>query len=257
MEGDFLKLKRLLFDHLQAKGTRHATQYLPAAESGRVSTTRRLAPRGLRRLMLFPGQLAVNRKSTTHASHTTACCLADLPSTYGWHGYLENVVLRVMNWSAVHWMRMHGVTLGEKPWILGFPDLKLARESRIVIGNSVSLFSSRWANPLRPQRRLSLITLQAGASIIIGNGVGITSSVISCATSISIGDRTLIGSDCLIVDTDFHGIPAAQLEFTSNQAGKNRAGCLYWNKVSHSKRGRDRGRSGHWGGKCSNEKRPF
>ncbi len=119
----------------------------------------------------------------------------------------KNVVLRVMNWSAAHWMRMHGVTVGQKPWILGFPDIKVAHGSTIVIGNSVSLFSTRWSNPLRPQRRLSLITLQEGASIIMGNGVGITSSVISCATSISIGDRTLIGSDCLIVDTDFHGIP--------------------------------------------------
>src|ERR1700736_2707693 len=102
---------------------------------------------------------------------------------------------------------MHGVTLGRDPWILGFPDIKVAPGSTIVIGDGVSLFSAKWANPLRPARRLSLATLQKGASVVIGNEVGISSSVISCATSIRIGNRTLIGADCIIADTDFHSVP--------------------------------------------------
>ena len=102
---------------------------------------------------------------------------------------------------------MHGVTLGRDPWILGFPDIKRASESRIELGNNISLFSTAWANPLRPVRRMSLVTLSEGASIVIGDHVGISSSIISCATSIKIGDRTLIGADCIIIDTDFHGFP--------------------------------------------------
>jgi acetyltransferase-like isoleucine patch superfamily enzyme len=104
-------------------------------------------------------------------------------------------------------MRMRGVKLGRDPWILGFPDIKIAPESNIVVGDSVSLFSARWANPLRPARKLSLITLEPGASIVIGNRVGISSSVISCATGIRIGDGTFIGAECIVADTDFHGMP--------------------------------------------------
>jgi acetyltransferase-like isoleucine patch superfamily enzyme len=102
---------------------------------------------------------------------------------------------------------MHGVVVGRDPWILGLPDIKAVPGSRIVIGDNVSLFSAKWANPLRPARKLSLVTLNKEARITIGNRVGITSSVISCARSVRIGDRSLIGANCIIVDTDFHGIP--------------------------------------------------
>jgi acetyltransferase-like isoleucine patch superfamily enzyme len=119
----------------------------------------------------------------------------------------KKFVLNIISALAARWIRMHGAVVGRDPWILGFPDIKVARGSTIVIGNAVSLFSSRWANPLRPARRLSLVTLREGASIVLGNHVGISSSVISCATSVRIGDRTLIGADCIIADTDFHPLP--------------------------------------------------
>ena len=117
------------------------------------------------------------------------------------------LVLKILSGLAAQWIRLRGVRLGRRPWILGFPDVKLASGSTIEIGNSASLFSVRWANPLRPARRLSLVTLRNEASIIIGNDVGISSSVISCSSSIRIGDRTLIGADCIVTDTDFHSIP--------------------------------------------------
>jgi acetyltransferase-like isoleucine patch superfamily enzyme len=120
---------------------------------------------------------------------------------------IKELILRVMSKVASHLVRMRGVRLGEHPWILGLPDIKLAAGSTISAGNSVSLFSAKWANPLRPPRRLSLVTLQASASINIGHGVGISSSVIVCATKIDIGDGTFIGAECIIADTDFHGLP--------------------------------------------------
>lgn len=42
------------------------------------------------------------------------------------------------------------------------------------------------------------------SKIIIGNNVGISGSTINATTSITIGDNTLIGSGCLISDTDSH-----------------------------------------------------
>lgn len=56
-----------------------------------------------------------------------------------------------------------------------------------------------------------LFNIFAGkSSIIIGNNVGISGSTINASTSISIGDNTLIGSGCLITDTDSHPILAEQ-----------------------------------------------
>ena len=60
------------------------------------------------------------------------------------------------------------------------------------------------------------------SSIIIGNNVGISGSTINASTSISIGDNTLIGSGCLITDTDSHPILAEQrlLEYGGEQYTK-------------------------------------
>lgn len=119
-------------------------------------------------------------------------------------------------WSALSALRLRrsGVDLGLEPWILGMPDVKRSAGSTIRIGRNVSLFSKVWANPLRPQRPLALHTTQEGALIEIGDGAGISSSVLVSATAIRVGPRSLIGADCLIADTDFHGIPLGSGEPT-------------------------------------------
>ena len=45
-----------------------------------------------------------------------------------------------------------------------------------------------------------------GARLTIGDNVGISGSTINCATSITIGNNTNIGSGCIITDTDSHPI---------------------------------------------------
>ena len=47
------------------------------------------------------------------------------------------------------------------------------------------------------------------SSIVIGNNVGISGSTINASTSVFIGDNTIIGSGCLISDTDSHPVLAA------------------------------------------------
>jgi acetyltransferase-like isoleucine patch superfamily enzyme len=87
------------------------------------------------------------------------------------------------------------------------PDIKMARGSTIELGQSVSLFSAPWANPLRPMRPTVLHTLNSTARITIGDKVGISNSVLVSARSISVGAGTLIGAECMIMDTDFHSFP--------------------------------------------------
>ncbi len=46
----------------------------------------------------------------------------------------------------------------------------------------------------------------SGSRIIIGDNVGISGSTINSTTTITIGDNTIIGSGCIITDTDSHPI---------------------------------------------------
>lgn len=47
---------------------------------------------------------------------------------------------------------------------------------------------------------------EAGSHLVIGNNVGISGSTICASLSVTIGDNVLIGSGCLITDTDAHPI---------------------------------------------------
>jgi acetyltransferase-like isoleucine patch superfamily enzyme len=45
-----------------------------------------------------------------------------------------------------------------------------------------------------------------GSKLIIGNDVGISGSAISASTTVTIGNRVLIGPGCIISDTDAHPV---------------------------------------------------
>lgn len=55
-----------------------------------------------------------------------------------------------------------------------------------------------------------------GSLIKIGNNVGISGSTINATTSITIGDNVLIGSGCIITDTDSH-----PLHYEDRNANRN------------------------------------
>lgn len=65
--------------------------------------------------------------------------------------------------------------------------------------NSIGIFQPCFFNISTP-----------GSKLIIGNHVGISGTTINATTTITIGDNTLIGSGCLITDTDSHPIYASE-----------------------------------------------
>lgn len=68
-----------------------------------------------------------------------------------------------------------------------------------LISNSVGIFQPCFFN-----------IAASGSKIIIGNNVGISGSTINAVTSVTIGDNTIIGSGCLISDTDSHPVIATE-----------------------------------------------
>jgi acetyltransferase-like isoleucine patch superfamily enzyme len=120
------------------------------------------------------------------------------------------ILLKLLTRAGRLWLRMHGAALGSRGWVHGLPEARLTRGSSLQIGNDVTLCSMARFNPLSPGRRLSFITNTAQARIVIKDGAGISNSVFSAFESILVGERTLIGAECLIVDSDFHGLPLGE-----------------------------------------------
>ena len=74
-----------------------------------------------------------------------------------------------------------------------------------VIGENVIINSKPFENPTACGYMTSLNCFN-GATLKIGDNVGISHTAITAMKSVEIGDNTLIGSNCMIADTDFHSL---------------------------------------------------
>lgn len=101
-------------------------------------------------------------------------------------------------------LRWRGVRMESPVFLFGLPTLGIHPGSSILLGQKVTLDSSRRANPLGGVSPCVLRTVAPGAKIRIADSVGISSSTLVAGNSIEIGAHTLIGAGCLIIDNDFH-----------------------------------------------------
>lgn len=81
-------------------------------------------------------------------------------------------------------------------------------KGRIIIGDNFSCNNKLTSNSVGVFQPCYFNIGTSGSRIEIGNHVGISGSTINATTSITIGDYTIIGSGCLITDTDSHPIIA-------------------------------------------------
>lgn len=97
-----------------------------------------------------------------------------------------------------------GIKWGRHWRIFGRPILQRHGGSRIILGDYLALRSTPRSNPLSPHQPVLLSTRTKGSQITIGHHCGLTGVVVVAASSVTIGDRVLIGSNAVIADTDFH-----------------------------------------------------
>ncbi len=103
-----------------------------------------------------------------------------------------------------HWK---GVTWYSDWRFYGLPFISIAgRGSSIVIGRRFIACSDLTHNSLGVFQPVILKTVRHGAKITMGDDVGISGSTLSAATAITIGNHVLVGSGCLINDTDSHPV---------------------------------------------------
>jgi len=119
------------------------------------------------------------------------------------------VVLRLKYyrwWNPVR-CRWAGVELGRHSNIINSIYLFRDPEARIRIGEWFTLTSGDGFNPLSRNIKATLCARGKGV-IEIGNWVGISSAAIWATNRITIGDRVLIGADCILMDNDQHHLNA-------------------------------------------------
>lgn len=100
--------------------------------------------------------------------------------------------------------RVNGVFYAEMPVVFGRLWIR-AKSGQVNFGNAVVINSNKWINPVGLTSR-TYICATNGAIIDIGNGVGISNSLLYARQSIIIEDNVKIGGGCQILDNDFHSI---------------------------------------------------
>ena len=100
---------------------------------------------------------------------------------------------------------INGVEFGKNLMIRG--RLKIYNQGKIMLGNNVTINSADWANPVGGWNHTLLQV--GGGTLLIGDGVGISNSAITCWEHVEIGNNVLIGSGVRIYDTDFHPLESS------------------------------------------------
>lgn len=104
------------------------------------------------------------------------------------------------------WQLRGGVKLIKRNWLM----VKLLHQPNgtLTIGSHFKCNNRIKSNSIGLIQPCVFNISTSGSKLIIGNNVGISGSTINATTTITIGDNTIIGSGCLISDTDSHPILA-------------------------------------------------
>jgi hypothetical protein len=106
------------------------------------------------------------------------------------------------------WARLRGAEVSPNVTITGHLQVRKSRGARIILAQGVTLCASAQLNPLIGRTRSTFWAMVPEALIELAPGVGCSSICLCAAKSIRIGEDTIFGADCLVVDNDFH-LPGA------------------------------------------------
>ena len=125
----------------------------------------------------------------------------------------------------------------------GIPRVLVSRGGTLVIGDDFHMNNGLAGNPIGFVQPCCFF-IQPGATIKIGDHVGMSSTALVAAQSIEIGNGVKIGGGVCIYDTDFHSLnPCSRQnpELDRKEArSQNRQPCVHW-RSQH-----DPQRSAYW-----------
>jgi acetyltransferase-like isoleucine patch superfamily enzyme len=88
---------------------------------------------------------------------------------------------------------------------VGVPFVMIARGGKCSIGRDFAMNNGIKGNPIGCHDNCTIF-VDKGASLLIGENVGISQTALICHQNISIGDNVKIGGGTKIYDTDFHSL---------------------------------------------------
>ena len=101
-------------------------------------------------------------------------------------------------------LQMRGFQISLPIRLFGHPICSRYPGSSISLGSHVTLDSSTRANPLGGSSPCVLRTMTSTARLTLGDRVGISGSIIVVGNSVQIGEDTILGAGCMVLDNDFH-----------------------------------------------------
>lgn len=119
-------------------------------------------------------------------------------------GAIKLMLLRAQSplWRA--WARWRGAEVAPDVRVVGRLHVRIERGGRLILSPGVSLLANRNINPLIGRPSCVLWAMTANSLLELGPRVGVSGACICAAERIQIGEGTILGADCLIVDNDFH-----------------------------------------------------
>lgn len=87
----------------------------------------------------------------------------------------------------------------------GIPNIDVWRYGTFIIGDDLQLNNGERFNMIGRQQKCNFVVMH-NAELVIGNGVGMSSTTIVCSTKVIVGDYVKIGGNTVIYDTDFHSL---------------------------------------------------
>ena len=128
------------------------------------------------------------------------------------HQFSETVWSFYARLNCLYWR----ISIGKGCRFWGKMYFHRAPGSTITVGNNCRFRSAIWSNLVGLNRQCMISTLNSNAKITIGDGGGMSGTVVSAAVSIEIGSNVLCGANVTITDTDWHDAGSAPVIIGSN-----------------------------------------
>jgi acetyltransferase-like isoleucine patch superfamily enzyme len=116
-------------------------------------------------------------------------------------------------------LKYNEVSYKEFPSINGF--IRIIGKKNIFLGKKIRINASLSSNPVGLATKTVMAAIDKG-TIVIGNNVGISSSLIWARCKITIEDNVLIGGGCQILDNDFHSLDYTERVFNGDNKVKSK-----------------------------------
>lgn len=121
---------------------------------------------------------------------------------------IEHSFLFIYSYISIHYKRLKlyfwNVKYGKKVRVIGPMRLRMTKDSNIRIGNHFTAISG-FCSTIDSGHK-NVLSAVGGANIIIHDYVGMTSTSIYSQNRVEIGSHVLIGTDSIIMDTNFHSL---------------------------------------------------